>query len=298
VKVLLFGAKGQLGHELVAPLSCFGELQAVDLDDTDVTDDRALEARIDAARPEVIVNACAYTDVDGAEAQPELAMAVNCEAVAAMGRLCCDRRIGLVHVSTDFVFDGRASTPYDEEAATAPLNVYGQSKLAGEQRLLELDAPAVILRTAWLYGLRSKSFVSAILRLARQRTSLRIVDDQYGNPTFCRDLAVAVALLIHRVREAPFDQLSQARGVYHAVSSGVASRYELAQATLELDPRRDQQRLEQLEAIPTSAYPTPAQRPLYTALDCSKLWRRLGLRLPPWRDSLARALSPRPALTP
>ena len=291
MKVLLFGASGQVGHELAGPLACFAEVVTANHADVDLTDPAAITKAVSAAAPDVIVNAAAYTNVDQAEQEQDLAFQINRDAVALLGTLARDRRIGLVHISTDFVFDGRATQAYAEQDATAPLNVYGASKLAGEAALLELDAPAISLRTAWIYSLRRKSFVRTMLQLAQKHEKLQVVSDQVGNPTWCRDLAQAIALLLYRCRKAPFDELFEARGVYHLAASGQASRFDLVAAALELYPEPDQIRTKELLPCGSDTFPLPAERPLFTALDCSLAAQRFDVRLPDWRDALRRALA-------
>jgi dTDP-4-dehydrorhamnose reductase len=291
MRALLIGASGQLGSELVGPLSTFTELTALRDGDLDITDLDRLREFVREARPNAIVNAAAYTDVDGAEREPIVAMRVNRDAVSCLGELCRDLHAGLVHVSTDFVFDGEAQRPYVETDPTNPLNQYGLSKLEGERVLESVSAPAIVFRTAWVYSLRRKSFVSSILAAARARESLRVVDDQIGNPTFARDLAIAIALVLHGVRGRPFEAISHARGVYHLAGGGAVSRFELARAAIELDPRREEHKVREVVPVPSTEYPLPARRPMRGALDCSKAQAVFGVSLPPWREALARALA-------
>jgi dTDP-4-dehydrorhamnose reductase len=290
VKAFLLGADGQLGHELCGALGCCAEVVPATEADFDMTDPAALRSALQAAAADVVVNAAAYTDVDGAERAPEAAMRVNADAVRVLGEEA--RRAGqlLIHYSTDFVFDGEKPTAYLEDDPPAPLSSYGRSKLGGEQALVEVGAPAIVLRTAWLYSLRRKSFVSLMLKLARERSSLRVVDDQIGSPTFCRDLAQATALLLYGLHSASAAERQAAYGVYHLAGGGACSRYELAQAVFELDPGRAEHKLRELEPISSDAYPLPAARPKRAPLDCSKARRQFGIALPPWRESLARAL--------
>ncbi|HEX4445831.1 MAG TPA: sugar nucleotide-binding protein, partial [Polyangiaceae bacterium] len=215
---------------------------------------------------------------------------INADAVAVLGEECRRLRAGLIHYSTDFVFDGRGARPYREDDATAPLGAYGRSKLAGEQALAKSEAPAVVLRTAWVYSPGRRSFVASILRLARERETLRIVADQSGSPTFAGDLAFATALLVHSVRSDPFGAIDEARGVYHLAGAGVATRFELAQAVIADDPRAQEHRVRLVEPVSSAEYPLPAPRPSYAPLDCDKMKRRFGIALPPWRETLARAL--------
>jgi dTDP-4-dehydrorhamnose reductase len=297
MKILLLGSGGQVGAALVGALGSFAEVTAlarlprgsagVGLDVGDLV---ALRDALRQARPDVVVNASAYTDVDAAEREEERATRINGEAVGLMGEECRRMRAGLVHYSTDFVFDGKSARAYREDDATAPLGAYGRSKLAGERMLGEGGAPALVLRTAWVYTTWRKSFVSSILRLAREREALRIVSDQVGNPTFAGDLASVTGQLLYRVRADPFAAIDAARGVYHVAGGGQATRFELAVAALELDPRKQEHKVRKLEPIATSEYPLPAQRPAYAPLDCAKFRARFGLALPEWREALGRAL--------
>jgi dTDP-4-dehydrorhamnose reductase len=289
VRILLIGAAGQVGHELAGALGAFAAVHALSRLDGDLVDTDALRRTIDQVQPQVIVNAAAYNDVDGAERDPAAALRTNGEAVGRLGELCTSRRIGLVHYSTDFVFDGTKPTAYVEDDPVSPISAYGRSKLAGEQALV--DAPALVLRTAWVFGLRRKSFVSTILRAARKETSLAVVDDQIGSPTFCRDLAVGTALVLHDMQRDPHGAIREARGVYHLTNAGVANRHELACAALDLDPRAHEHKVKEVRAIKTDERPAPARRPARAVLDCRKIADRFGVRLPDWREALARALA-------
>jgi dTDP-4-dehydrorhamnose reductase len=280
-----------VGRALDGALRCFADVAGFDRATLDVGDAAAVRAVVRSERPDVVVNASAYTDVDGAERDPAAATRVNADGVAALGEECKALRVGLVHYSTDFVFDGKASRPYREDDPTAPLGAYGRSKLAGEQALLAMGAPAVIFRTAWVYSLGRKSFVSSILRLAREREALRVVADQVGNPTFAGDLAVATALFLFGVRGDPYAGIDSVRSVYHLAGGGATSRFELAKAAIELDPKKGEHRVQRLEPIASTEYPLPAERPAYAPLDCTKARSALGIALPEWRVSLARALA-------
>jgi dTDP-4-dehydrorhamnose reductase len=291
VRVYILGSDGQLGHELCGVIGCFAEVLRATETDFDMTDAAALAAAIRGASPDVILNAAAYTDVDRAEREPERARKVNADAVGVLAEVGAGLRCPIVHYSTDFVFDGEQARPYTEDDAPHPLNMYGQTKLEGERVLLASGAPAVVLRTAWVYSMRARSFVSAMLKLAREREDLRVVDDQVGNPTFCRELAEATAMLLFGARTDPYAALAPLAGIYHLAGTGSCSRFELASAVIAMDPRKREHKVRHVEPIPTSSYPLPALRPATVSLDCSKAFRVLGLRLPPWRDSLARALA-------
>ena len=291
MRVLLLGADGQLGHELRGSLGCFCDLAPATRADIDLSDTHGLAELVSRVAPALIVNAAAYTKVDEAEDDIEQAERINLRAVAALGRIAQRQHLGLIHISTDFVFDGRCTRPYREDDSPAPLNAYGHSKLAGEQALQDLDAPAIVLRTAWVYSLRRKSFVSSILKLAAEREHLRVVADQIGNPTFCRDLAQAIALLVFRLGPTPFEALQAARGIYHLAGSSEASRYELATEALAVHPNRSALAVRRIEPIASKELAQRALRPLRTVLDCSKIEARFGLRLPHWRGALRRALA-------
>jgi dTDP-4-dehydrorhamnose reductase len=290
MKIVLFGSGGQLGQALEGPLSCLARVTAFDRAALDLNDLDTLRGALRAARPDVVGNAAAYPDVDAAERDEVSAMRVNASAVAVLGEECRRLRAGLVHYSTDFVFDGRASRPYRESDATAPLGAYGRTKLAGERALLDSGAPALVLRTAWVYSLKRKSFVSSVLRLARERTELRVVADQAGSPTFANDLASATALLIYGIRHDPYGAVDDARGLYHLAGGGTASRFELAATAIALDPRKNEHRVVRVDPIATADYPLPAPRPAFAPLDCQKALERFAVALPDWKDALARAL--------
>lgn len=288
--IVLLGGGGQVGVELAGSLGCFANLTTFDRRGLDLGDFDGLRRALRAARPSVVVNAAAFTDVDAAERDEASATRVNGDAVAVLGDECRQLGAALVHFSTDFVFDGKVARAYREDDVPAPLGAYGRSKLAGEEALLAAEAPAIVLRTAWVYSPRRRSFVSSILKFARERESLRVVADQVGSPTFAGDLASATALLVHGVRHDPFGAIDSARGVYHLAGSGSASRFELALATIASDPRAEEHRVRHVEPIATADYPLPAVRPAFAPLDCEKIRRRFGIALPPWRDALERAL--------
>jgi dTDP-4-dehydrorhamnose reductase len=294
MNVVVIGAAGQLGLALVGTLGSFADVTRFDRGSLDLSDTDAFRLSVGraltASRPAVVVNAAAFTDVDRAERDEAEATRVNAEAVAILGEQCRQRRAALVHYSTDFVFDGRGSRPYREEDATGPLGAYGRSKLAGERALAQAGAPSIVLRTAWVYSPGRRSFVASILRLARERETLRIVADQTGSPTFAGDLAIATALLVHSVRADPFGAFDEARGIYHLAGAGVATRFELAQAVIADDPRAQEHRVRRVEPVTSAEYPLPAPRPAFAPLDCEKMKRRFGIALPPWREALARAL--------
>ncbi len=285
MRILLFGADGQVGHELVGPLATIGELAALRRADCDVTDAQALATTLRAARPHLIINATAYNHVDLAEDEPALARAVNEDAVRHLGELALDVRAGLLHMSTDYVFDGATTTPYTEEQTPAPLSVYGSSKLAGELALSELEAPAIVLRTSWVFSQRP-CFLANMLALAEERETLSVVDDQLSCPTFARDLAAAIAMIVYEFRHGPRAAFTEHRGVYHLAGTGVASRFELVSEAVARAARP--LRVERVDPVSAATFPTRAMRPAYSALDCAKARETFGVRLPHWRDGVRR----------
>jgi dTDP-4-dehydrorhamnose reductase len=291
VKILLLGPDGQLGYELRPLLSALGEVRTISRGELDTKDLPSLRDLLARERPRVIVNATAYNEVDKAETDTVSALAINRDAVLTMGEFAKREGAAFVHYSTDFVFDGTKGAPYVETDRTNPLSAYGKSKLAGEQALSGAEAPAIVLRTAWVYSLRRKSFVSMVHRLAREKKELRIVRDQIGSPTFCRDLARASAVLVARLGKDPGEKAIELRGIYHAAGEGACSRYDLATAVIELDPKRSEHVVETVEPATTDAFPTPARRPGNAPLDCEKLAKTFHVRLMPWRLALAEALS-------
>lgn len=283
---MLLGRQGQLGWELQRTLAPLGAVWATDVDELDLRDTLALKTAIRARGPQLIVNAAAYTAVDKAESEPEKAYAINTSVPGILAEEARALGATLVHYSTDYVFDGRKGSPYKETDTPNPLNVYGKSKLAGEAAVQATAASYLILRTAWVYSLRGDSFVSKVLQWSRQQTTLRIVDDQVSNPTWARTLAEITAQILARGA----DYLQERTGLYHLAGGGYASRFEWAKRILERDPKSDEQAVKKLLPAPTSDFPTPAERPLLSALDCQKFEDAFGLRLPDWGVALELAL--------
>ena len=249
MKIILFGKNGQLGRELQPVLAPFGEVTAVDYQEIDLRDASraALETFIRLQKPQAIVNASAYTAVDRAEQEQELAFQVNSRAPGLMANLARELNAVFIHVSTDYVFDGTLGRPYVETDTPNPLNVYGKSKLAGEQAIQKVGGAYLILRTSWVYTLSTSagsmggdSFVTKILGWARENPELRVVDDQVGNPTWARPLAGMIGRLLVKAGDAPFAFFEKNAGVYHLAGDGYASRLEWARKILELDPHREE----------------------------------------------------------
>ena len=287
---LLTGATGQLGWELRRTLAPLGPVIAPARDELDLADANGIRTAVRRHRPLVIVNAGAYTAVDRAEAEPELAHSINATAPGLLAEEAARLGALLVHFSTDYVFDGSAERPYREADRPNPLNVYGRSKLAGERAIEEVGGKHLIFRTSWIYGMRGSNFLRSMLRLAREREEMRVVDDQIGAPTWSRMIAGATALVLAQVAGAEWELPPAGRGVYHLTAGGETSWYDFARAILERDPAREEQRCRTVRPIPTSEYPTPAARPRFSVLDNQRIAKRFGIRLPHWRTQLELAM--------
>jgi len=288
--ILLTGANGQVGWELQRTLSCLGDVVALDSNALNLADVDALRQRVREIAPQIIVNAAAYTAVDKAEGAVDLARTVNATAPGILAEEA--GRLGslLVHFSTDYVFNGSGSTPWREDAGCEPLNVYGATKLEGERAIQASGCRHLIFRTSWVYGARGSNFLLTMRRLMRERDELKIVSDQMGAPTWCRDLAEATAQVLSQINSAKlWGDNTQPWGVYHMSNAGVTSWHGFAQAiqTLDIRDETDTRVTAKLLPIPSSEYPTPAQRPLNSRLDNHKLQQTFGLGLQDWRTALA-----------
>lgn len=293
MKILLFGKNGQVGWELQRSLAPLGELIALDTNSRemcgDFTDPDGLVQTIRAVAPDVIVNAAAYTAVDKAESEPELVRAVNALAPGVLAREAKLGNAWLIHYSTDYVFDGSGDKPWRETDPTGPLNVYGATKLEGEQLIQAADCAYLIFRTSWVYGARGGNFAKTMLKLAQERDTLKVIDDQIGAPTGADLLADVTAHAIRAARQRP--ELS---GLYHLVAAGETSWYgyagfvldhaQHAGVPLKVAPGA-------IKAVPSSAFSTPARRPLNSRLDTSKLQSAFDLSLPMWQTGVARMLA-------
>ncbi len=294
MKILLLGKNGQVGWELQRSLAPLGEVVALDFDSpgplkADFSKPESLAATVQAVAPDVIVNAAAHTAVDKAESEPELARAINAEAPAVLAREAAARGAWLLHYSTDYVFDGSGSTPRDEEAATGALNVYGRTKLEGEEAIRASGCRHLLLRTSWVYGARGGNFARTMLKLAQEREALKVIADQIGAPTGADLLA---DLSAHMIRAARAD--ASLAGTYHTVAAGETSWHGYASHVIAF-ARAAGVALKvgegAVEAVPTSAFPTPAKRPLNSRLDTRKLRERFGVTLPDWRAGVERMLT-------
>jgi dTDP-4-dehydrorhamnose reductase len=253
----------------------------------DLLDQATVLTAFDEVRPDLVINAAAYTAVDKAEAEPDAATALNVDAVARLGELCASRGVPLIHISTDYVFDGEKPAPYLEDDPVAPTGVYGQTKLDGERALAAVLKEHVILRTAWVHSPFANNFVKTMLRLAETRDELGVVDDQIGSPTYAPHLAQAIAQIAsHILNRQETQSGAPAWGTYHAAGSGQTTWCGMARKVFE-EARARGMPGAQVKAITTADYPTPAMRPANSQLDCSKLERNFGLRLPDWQEGVA-----------
>lgn len=286
MKILLLGGHGQLGHSLAPRLSASGELLAPGRDALDLRDLPGLRRYLQRERPQLVVNAAAYTAVEQAETEPAAAFAVNAAAPAALAEETAALGAWLLHYSTDYVFDGRLGRPYREDDGCAPLNVYGRSKRAGEQAVAAAGGPHLILRSSWLYSRHGRNFLLTMQRLLRERAEVRVVADQFGNPTSCAALAEATAALVARIAAGN----PGPGGLYHASCAGGASWYELA-AAIAADLCGRGEPCARLLPIASAEYPSAVARPADSRLDCAALARDWGVALPDWRQALADCLA-------
>ena len=288
--ILLTGHTGQVGWELQAALAPMGSVMAPDHASMDLADPDAIRAAIRAAHPSVIVNAAAYTAVDKAEVEPALAARINAQAPEVMAVEAERCGAMFVHYSTDYVFDGRKTTPYVETDATHPLSVYGRTKLDGELAIAASGCRHLILRTSWVYSARRSNFVLTMRKLAQQRKELAVVTDQIGSPTWARSLAQATVKLLRSVATG-----NRATGLYHLSASGTASRHELVRRIIDLS-RQSGQGAEwaALRTATSAEFPLPAARPAYSVLDNGKIRRDFGVVMPPWETQLRDCLSELP----
>ena len=280
-KILIFGRVGQVGWELRHKLACLGQVSSVDFPEIDFSKPGTIRDAIRAAEPNVIVNAAAYTAVDKAEATPEPAWALNATGPAVIAEEA--KRLGavMVHYSTDYVYDGSKQGPWVETDAPGPLNVYGKTKLAGDEAIAAAGGDYLILRTSWVYGARGANFLLTMLRLAKERPELRIVDDQAGSPTTSECIAQATADILAQVLSPRGEGMAGRSGVYHLTNSGATTWFGFAKAFLSRLPA-----CPKLAPITTSEYPVPAKRPVNSVLSCERLAETFGVRMPSWEHAL------------
>lgn len=278
MKILLTGANGQLGRCFQDRLPAHWQIWSTDANELDITDLKQVEAAIVHYQPDAIVNAAAYTAVDKAESEPEIAENINVHGPQNLAIVATKYNVRLVHVSTDYVFDGNATEPYNEDSATNPLSVYGKTKLAGEQAVAQVSYEAIIVRTAWVFSEYGNNFVKTMLRLAKERDSLSIVNDQRGCPTYAGDLAQAIISLLEKNAEG---------GIYHYCGDQEVSWYEFAEEIFKVaNERKAISSVPTLSAISTGEFLTPAKRPKYSSLDCLKI-KKLGIIPSNWLKNIS-----------
>ncbi|MBF0264054.1 MAG: dTDP-4-dehydrorhamnose reductase [Gammaproteobacteria bacterium] len=291
-KILLLGVNGQVGYELCRKIETIGELIALERSQADFSHPLKVVEILNQYQPHIIINAVAYTAVDKAEEEAELAYQVNKETPQEIARYAKKHNCLLIHYSTDFVFDGLSNSAYVENSQTAPLSIYGKSKLAGDEAILDSGCASVILRTSWVYGLRGKNFLLTIRNLATTKEQLAIVDDQIGSPTWCGFIAQAtkdILLKILHQMDKDFD-LSQIPenylGLFNLSASNSTSWYQFARELISLDPNKANHICKQILPIPSSDYPTPAHRPEYSVLDNAKIANIYAIKVPTWEQQL------------
>ncbi len=284
MKILLTGSAGQLGRELKRSLACLGEIVACDRQQLDLANPDALRAAVRAIGPSVIVNAAAYTAVDKAEAEPSVAEAINAVAPGILAEEARRLDARLIHYSTDYVFDGRKTAPYNEADAPAPLSAYGRSKHAGEQAIAAAGCRHLIFRTSWVYGLHGANFMKTMLRLGRERKELRVIGDQVGAPTWTRHLADVTALILARSQSVD--------GLYHLAAAGETSWHGYAEAIFAEAQRSGlMDKTPVVHRITSADFPLPAPRPANSRLDCGRFRHDFGLALPDWHTGLIDCLA-------
>jgi len=289
MKILLIGKNGQVGSELNKLLQSFGTLIAFGREQLDFSNLNSIEPSILDIRPDIIINAAAYTAVDKAEAEPELVMTINAVAPGILAKVAKKVGAGLIHYSTDYVFDGHSDIAYKEESPTFPINVYGKSKLAGEKAIREVRIPYLIFRTSWVYSLDGKSFLKTIKKMAEEKDTLRIVDDQIGSPTWARSIALATHQILEQCLQKNWlkENLQTHSGIFHLSCRGKTSWHGFAKEFLSLSGIEKTK----LTPISTSEYHTPAIRPLNSFLCNDKVQNTFNIELPDWKSALKDCLT-------
>ena len=285
-KILQIGTNGQLGWELLRTCAPLGEVVALDYPDVDLSDYAGLRELARSVKPDIIINAAAYTNVDKAESEPEKARAINATGPGVLAEEAKKINAVMVHYSTDYVFDGTKGSPYVETDTPKPLSVYGQTKLEGEQAVAASGCVNLILRTSWVYSMRQGGFVTKVLHWSRTQEVMRVVDDQISGPTSARMLAEVTALILAQGRDDVYGYLGEKGGLYHCAGGGSCSRYEWAKAILELDPRKEEQKVKELLPAKSADFAVPANRPMVSVLNCERLNQKTGLSCPEWKSDL------------
>ncbi|MBA3017670.1 MAG: dTDP-4-dehydrorhamnose reductase [Proteobacteria bacterium] len=283
MKILVIGSKGQLGHELLIQGNNSGyEILPADLPELDITDKTQVKHWLEKFRPSFVVNSAAYTNVDKAETEIDLAFAVNRDGPANLAEICALFKVPLIHISTDFVFDGKKKSPYIESDPASPLSIYGKSKQEGDNEVRARLKNHIILRTAWLYGVHGHNFVKTMLRLGKEKEVINVVADQFGSPTSAADLAAAVLQIISRIKYSGDINW----GTYHYCGHGITTWHKFAEEILNLAKHYIPIKTTNVKPISTAEYPTKAVRPPFSALDCGLIKKNFEISLKPWQDSL------------
>jgi dTDP-4-dehydrorhamnose reductase len=284
MKILLIGNQGMLGRDLQPRLEEAGfSLKGLDIADMDITRSDDILPHFESFGPDLVINCAAYTAVDKAESEAELAYSVNKDGPANLSSACKKIRIPFIHISTDYVFNGNAKRPYREGDPVSPLGAYGRSKWEGEEAVRSLLEQHIIMRTSWLYGVHGHNFVKTIIRLSHEKEEIRVVADQKGCPTWTGDLSDALVTLVQRIDKGSSEV---AWGTYHFCGAGKTSWYELALAVVKEASRRSSLKVLRVLPIPTSDYPTPAKRPMWSVMDCSKIQDTFDIKPQKWEKSL------------
>jgi dTDP-4-dehydrorhamnose reductase len=288
MRILITGCNGMLGQDLVLYLKNAGfELHCTDIEEMDIAKASAVLNRVGSVQPGLVINCAAYTAVDKAESEQDRAVAVNRDGPGHLADACSKLEIPLIHISTDYVFDGRSRKPYHEEDLVNPVGIYAQSKWEGEEKIRAGLGRHVIIRTSWLFGCHGSNFVKTMLRLAGERDQLKVVSDQKGCPTWTGHLGQAMAQIAGRMR-TNLKEISW--GTYHYCGKGATSWFDFAVRIIENARQRKDLRVSEILPVTTCEYPTPAKRPIYSVLDCSKMTREFGIAPKPWKEGLDRVL--------
>lgn len=287
MKLLITGANGQLGWELCQRKDSYGfDSFSCDLPLFNVSDKEAVESTIKAVKPDIIINAAAYTAVDQAEKDVEPAYAVNRDGAGYLANACRESNIPLIHISTDYVFDGTKTTPYKETDPVSPIGIYGKSKAQGEDVVRQTLQQHIIIRTSWLYSVHGNNFIKTMLRVGKQNEQVRVVDDQYGCPTYAGDLAEVILKIASGIKNGNM----KAWGTYHYSNTGKTTWFKFAQKIFEIASQYDTFSFKELIPITTAEYPTLARRPQNSDLDCNQISDTFNIKLIPWQDSLHKML--------
>ncbi|CAH9019148.1 dTDP-4-dehydrorhamnose reductase [Candidatus Nitrosacidococcus sp. I8] len=290
LKIIIIGTSGQIGWELQRTLASLGEVISLERSQLDLSKLETIRSCLMVHRPNLIINAAAYTQVDKAEEEQELAMTINGIAPGVLAEIAKELDSVLIHYSTDYIFDGKSSTPYQERDIPNPINIYGKTKLAGERAIIEIGGNYLIFRTCWVYGLRGHNFLLTMQRLVKEQKTIRVVNDQFGTPTWSRFIAEATAQIIAQIRGDIIDYLNEYSGIYHLSCGGKISWHGFAQAIYNRVNLQNSNHA-QIIPIPTSDYPTLARRPRFSHLDNAHIQNTFGIKLPDWDIGLSLSLS-------